>query len=1192
METVQRAVYSAPINDADKLHPWENPAMVGRNKEPGHVPLACYATEQEARAGKQDTSPYLRSLNGKWNFYWSPNPATAPAGFFLPDMDVQAWDTLTVPGNWQVQASGHGIRYDKPMYTNVQYPFPPDNLPRVPEDDNPVGSYRRTFVIPDDWLGRRIHILFEGVDSAFYLWINGQEVGYSQGSRLPAEFDITPYIHTGENVVAVRVYRWSDGSYLEDQDFWRLSGIYRDVYLIAVPQVHIHDYHVQTELDARYQDALLKIQAKVRNVGHESMAGYSLEATLWDNDMRPVFESPLVIPVHVPAQGECLLELEQTVANPLKWSAEQPNLYTLLLSLKDEAGEIQQVERCGVGFRQVEIANGQILINGAPVLLKGVNRHEHDPDTGHTVSEASMVEDILLMKRFNINAVRTCHYPNAPLWYDLCDRYGLYVIDEANIESHGVWDRLTKDPEWRTAFMERGTRMVERDKNHPCVIIWSLGNESGYGPNHEALADWMHEHDPTRPVHYESATGRREYEGPHTAPHVDIVSVMYPTVEQIAEMAQTPGETRPLIMCEYAHAMGNSPGNLQEYWEAIEAHPRLQGGFVWDWVDQGLRQVTEDGQEWYAYGGDFGDVPNDGNFCINGLIYPDRTVHPALWEYKKILQPVKVKAIDLATGQVEVTNGYHFSDLSGLDIQWQLLADDRTVQSGVLEPLTTPPGRSERISIPLTERVEWEAEPGVEYRLNLSFTLAESTPWASKGHEVAWEQFEMPVKAPPAPCLQIGEMPPLELIETGPEFTIQGSEFRLVFDKQQGCISCMQYHGVDLIQRGPRLNLWRAPTDNDAKDRNGEVCWRAASLDSLREKIEAIHAHQPAPQVIRLEVQTVSTPAEEDPAQAAARRLRLLEPLIGYMARLFDADGMHALRQQLGACAAHVAQDDLPARDVQSAAAALAIQMDQEDRVPELLQTAFALLDNAPEAQVPGPVRDMVAWYRSRTPEQLKAEFAPRYETRIGCTYTYTVYGSGDVVVDVHLTPHGTLPPLPRIGLQMVLPGDFNALTWYGRGPHESYIDRQEGARVGVYSGTVDEQYEPYIMPQENGNKTDVRWVALADERGVGLLAVGQPLLNASAHHFSTADLTEARHTYELTRRDEITLNLDDRQAGLGSASCGPGTRAEYLLQPEETRFSVRLRPFGIRDTASDQDESPMAAPRLRRASKQAPDLV
>jgi len=632
---------------------WENPQVVGRNKQPGHVLLLPYADETSARTRDPDASPYWQSLNGQWKFCYAPTPDAAPESFHRTDHDDSAWKPIAVPGNWQLQG------YDKPIYTNVQYPFPPDDLPGVPHDDNPTGCYRVTFSIPEHWYGRRVFVVFDGVDSAFYLWVNGEMVGYSQGSRLPAEFDITDYVRTGDNLLAARVYRWSDGSYLEDQDFWRLSGIYRDVYLYAPPPLRLADYEVRTELDADYRDAILHIRTRVAN-HTDGATTCALIASLYDAQGQLVLTAPSG-ERQVPAGSKALLELDAPVSAPLKWSAEYPNLYTLTLALSDARGETLEVQSCRVGFRTVEIIDGQICINGMPVLFRGVNRHEHDPDTGHTVSRASMIQDIRLMKQFNINAVRTSHYPDVPEWYDLCDEYGLYLIDEANIETHGVWDRLTKDPAWKTAFLERGMRMVERDKNHPSVIIWSLGNESGDGPNHEALSAWIRDRDPTRPIHYESATGRRTYVGPETAPHVDIVSVMYPTVDQIIELAQTPGEIRPLIMCEYAHAMGNSPGNLQEYWDAIEAHPRLQGGFVWDWVDQGIRQalprgyspgVTKEGVEWFAYGGDFGDDPNDGNFCINGLVFPDRVPHPALWEHKKVTQPVGVKPLDLLAGRL------------------------------------------------------------------------------------------------------------------------------------------------------------------------------------------------------------------------------------------------------------------------------------------------------------------------------------------------------------------------------------------------------------------------------------------------------------------------------------------------------------------------------------------------------------
>ena len=1143
---------------------WENPHIVGRNKQPGHVPLWPYADQASALQGAPAASPYVRSLNGDWHFVWSPNPASAPARFYEIDFDVSDWDRLAVPSNWQVQESQNGKRYGRPQYTNVQYPFPPDNLPRVPEDDNPVGSYRRTFTLPEGWTKRRVHILFEGVDSAFYLWINGQEVGYSQGSRLPAEFDITPYVHDGENVVAARVFRWSDGSYLEDQDFWRLSGIYRDVHLLSLPFEYIQDYTIETPLDADYRDAVLKCKTTIVDTAPENAGQHRLQVSLWDAEGQPVWDAPLSQELGTGGCGESILKVEQAVRGPKLWSAEHPNLYTVLLTLTDEQGVVLQAERCRVGFRQVEVIGGQICVNGVSLVLRGVNRHEHDPDTGHTVSRASMIEDILLMKRFNVNAVRTCHYPDTPLWYDLCDEYGLYLIDEANIESHGVWDRLSKDPEWRTAFIERGSRMVQRDKNHACIIVWSLGNESGDGPNHEALSAWIRAHDPSRPIHYESATGQRTYAGPETAPHVDVVSVMYPTVERISEMAQTPGETRPLIMCEYAHAMGNSPGNLKEYWDAIETYPRLQGGFVWDWVDQGLRRVTDDGREWFAYGGDYGDMPNDGNFCLNGLIYPDRTIQPAMWEHKKVTQPVRFKALDLLAGQIEIVNRHHFSDLGGLEISWQLAADGQVVQSGKLAPLSTAPGNCERVSLPFSQP---ELQPGVEYWLTLSACLNETLPWADKGHEVAWEQFKLPYAVPQSAPLSLAAMPALELEDGPTAITVRGSSFSLSVGKSEGTLDSWSYQGKELIERGLRLNVWRAPTDNDERDQNGEIHWRAAGLDRIEQQASGVDVEQLAPQMVRIRVQAVGVPGDQDPAIQAAQRGKLLGPLIGRLARLVNEDLLRALVAKMG-IPFTTPGPEATVEDKSHLFGKLVAQLDAKDRIPEMIHTLAELVVQAPEDQGVPHVRQMMAHLSSQSPDEIRRAFAPRYDGRFDCTYTYTIYGSGDVMLDVQVKPQGSLPPLPKIGLQMQVSGALDTFAWYGRGPHESYIDRQEGAPIGVYSGSVDDQYEAYIVPQENGNKTDVRWVALSGGE-IGLLAVGAPTLNCSAHHYSTENLSAARHTYDLVRQDEITVNLDYRQAGLGSASCGPGTRPEYLLLPEPVQFRIRLRPFS-------SDETPM----------------
>ncbi|MCP4543525.1 MAG: DUF4981 domain-containing protein [Chloroflexi bacterium] len=1054
-----------------KLNDWDNPRTVERNKEPTHTTLVPFADEATALAGNREVSPYFELLNSNWRFHWSRTPALAPEGFYRKDFDVSDWAKITVPGNWELQG------YGKPIYINWGYPFPQNGIPRmppeiaqgeplppIPEDDNPTGCYLQTFAIPEDWSEREVFVLFEGVDSAFHLWVNGQKVGYSQDSRLPAEFNITPYIYPGDNSLAVRVYRYSDGSYLEDQDFWRLSGIYRDVYLFATPRVHIRDFYVRTELDDAYRDAVLKVTVGVRNYGNQDASGHIVELALFDETSRHVNRSAQVIAVG--AGSEISVDMDMVVSNPKKWSAEQPNLYTLLITLKNAAGDVLEVERCNVGFRQVQVKDGQIHVNGAPVVFKGVNRHEHDPDTGHTVTVESMIQDIRLMKQFNVNAVRTCHYPDDSRWYDLCDRYGLYLIDEANLETHATLGKLANDPAWRDAFLERAIRMVERDKNHPSIIIWSLGNESGYGPNHDSMADWIHQRDPDRPVHYEGATEwKGDYKGPDDAPTIDMISVMYPSVEKTIELSQIPGETRPFIMCEYAHSMGNSTGNLREYWDVIAEHPRFQGGFIWDWVDQGLRQVMEDGVEYFAYGGDFDDDPHDGSFCINGLISPDREPHPGLWEHKKIAEPLQVEPIDLAAGEFRIINKYTFSDLSGLDISWTLSAGGEAFQSGKLGRMNTPAGESERVTIPFHEP---ELQPGTEYWLTVSFVLAGDNLWAERGHEVAWTQFQMPFAAPARTKPSANSMRSLKMKESQTEIAIQGQDLKLLFDKKTGYIASLHYVGEGLVDQGPALNIWRAPTDNDASiwgDQKMAIRWRKAGLDRLYERVTEINATQLTPQIVQVEVHAVSVPVDSSPAQ-----------------------------------------------------------------------------------------HDSVFFE---------------------CNYTYTIYGSGDVIVDTHVVPDGNLPPLPRIGLQMRLPGHYKNLNWYGRGPHETYMDRKLGAKVGLYGGTVDEQYVPYVVPQENGNKTDVRWVALTNQDGVGLLVVGMPLLNVSAHHFSTQDLTQAAHTYELERRDDITLNLDYAQSGLGNESCGPGVLPQYILEPREIRFKLRLRPFSARD------DSPSALSKL-----------
>ncbi|HEY3379473.1 MAG TPA: glycoside hydrolase family 2 TIM barrel-domain containing protein [Armatimonadota bacterium] len=1018
-----------------EVHDWENPQLLSRHREAAHVTLVPYADRDSALANERGASPYFALLNGQWQFCYAESPAAAPADFFAPAYNADGWDRIVVPGNWQMQG------YGRPNYTNVRYPYPVDP-PHVP-NDNPVGSYRRTFTIPASWTDRQIFLTFEGVDSAFYLWVNGQQVGYSQGSHMPSEFDITRYVQTGENVVAVQVFQWSDASYLEDQDMWRLSGIFRDVYLTATPRLHLRDTRVRTTFDAQYRDATLDMQLALKNYAGSAQAVASISGQLVDAQGQIIIEQTLADELQLGPEGETTVTAAWTVAAPAQWSAEEPNLYTLLLVLRDAAGRVLEVQRVAVGFREVVMRDGRVFLNGTPITLKGVNRHDSHPDLGHAVSRASMLQDIVLMKAHNINTVRTSHYPNDPYWLDLCDEYGLYVVDEADLETHGFCHEdgdvatLSHLPEWRAAYLDRAERMVERDKNHPAILIWSLGNESGFGANHIAMIEWIRQADPSRLIHYEGMTAYPEYED---SPLTDMKSMMYPSLEKVIAEGER-DDPRPFFMCEYAHAMGNGPGGLKEYWEAIYKYPRLLGGCVWEWTDHGIRQHTASGEEWFAYGGDFGDQPNDGNFCIDGLVFPDRGPHPGLLEYKKIIEPVQVESLDLAAGTVKVTNRYDISSLSHLDISWRFLRDGVLLAQGSLPALDLPAGQTTELTVPFGQPV---AVPGASYWLELHFTLAGDTLWASRGHEVAWAQFPVPVTVPVVPELALTAMPPLTVAECAGAITVTGEAFSLVFDTHRGVICDWQYQGQALLTRGPKVNVWHAPTDNDMYVSKS---WREAGYDRLVPRVESVRVCAVTPQTVQIEVREV---------------------LGGYF-------------------------------------------------------------------------------------------LTPRF----ACSYRYTCYGSGDVTLETTVTPLAkNLPQLPRLGLQLHLPGTYDQFAWYGLGPHENYDDMKQSARLGIYQGSVQDQYVPFIMPQENGNKTGVRWAAVTDAQGLGLLAIGGPTLNVSVHHYTPEDFTAARHTYELVRRNATILHLDYRHGGLGSNSCGPGPLPQYLFMPEPVTFTVRLRPF------------------------------
>jgi beta-galactosidase len=791
--------------------PWEDPQVNGLNRMPAKATSVSFTTEAAALAGELNQTDRYKSLNGNWKFSWAPVPEQAPKDFYHSDFDDSAWKEIPVPANWELEGYGTAI------YTNITYPFVPVQPPLVPDDDNPTGSYRTTFMVPDNWKDLQVTLTFGGVSSAYYVWLNGRFLGYSEDSRLPAHYDITSHLQPGENVLAAQVYRWSDGSYLEDQDHWRLSGIHRDVYLTAAPKVQLYDFFVQTDLDDNYQDATLKIRPKIAVFDGAELEGYQVEAMLFDDAGNRVLSEPLSISANevfnerYDQRGKPDFAMMQaTIKAPKKWSAEKPNLYTLVFYLKNKAGELTEARSTPVGFREVEFQDGELFVNGQSVLLYGVNRHDHSPLTGKVVSEAEMLQDILLMKKFNVNAVRTSHYPNNEKWYELCDQYGLYVMDEANLETHGLGGKLSNDASWSDAFLQRAVRMVERDKNHPSIIFWSLGNESGSGFNHATMANWIRKYDPTRPVHYEGAQtpGRKGGKLQKDPDYVDMVSRMYNSIDYMVEMANLEGENRPVVWCEYAHSMGNSTGNLFEFWDAIRANKRMIGGYIWDWVDQGLLQKNSDGTAYYAYGGDMGDTAiNDKNFCMNGIVDPARNPKPALWEVKKIYQPVVITGKDPDAGEIELSNWFDFTNLNELNILWELQEDGRLLQKGQLDALDLPPGQSTVLRVPFsTPRLV----PGADYYLRIGIQLKNDTRWAKAGHEIAWEQLQLPI-GKEAPVVKISAMKELQIDGN----TIRGKDFSVTFDEKTGLMQSLKKGGKEYLQEGLIPHFWRPSTDND-----------------------------------------------------------------------------------------------------------------------------------------------------------------------------------------------------------------------------------------------------------------------------------------------------------------------------------------------------------------------------------------
>jgi len=1043
------------------MNDWENPAVTGRNKLPAHVPLGAYTSAEQAKTGDRMQSPYYRLLNGDWKFLLVGNPEQVPVGFYREDFNGQQWANIAVPGNWQLLGFN-----DKPIYTNTHYSFDP-NPPYAPKE-NPTGCYRQTFELDPAWLEREIFVSFESVDSAFYLWINGQQVGYSQDSRLPAEFNITAYLRSGQNTLAAQVMRYSDGSYLEDQDFWLLSGIQRDVILYSKPKMHLRDFTVRTLLDDRRENAVLEIEAFIPRVA--DMAGYQVEAALYDASGGPVFSTALSTPVsagnswsmHPSAKTACAM-FKQAVNKPTLWTAETPYLYTLVLTLKNQSGQAIDFESCKVGFRQVEIKNSVILLNGRRLVIRGVDRHEHHPERGRALTQEDMRREIVLMKQLNFNTVRTSHYPNHSFWYELCDEYGIYLIDETNLETHGVEGELSHDPAWATAYLERATRMVLRDKNHPSVLFWSLGNESGTGPHHASMAAWIRAYDPTRLVHYES--GRP---GPEVS---DVYSVMYPNLDQMRSVLADPSEKRPIIMCEYAYAKGNVNGNFFKFWDLVDKEPRFQGGCIWDWHDKALMHINEKGEKYWAYGGDFGDgfnykQPNeDPQMCCNGVVGPDLVPHPGAYEVKKVQGPLSIRIegmAELLQGRLLVWNKYHSLSLAHLSIVWELLEDGKLVQSGNLAPMRLAAGQKGELVVPFQQPDP--LLPGAEYHLNVRFVLKEATLWAPVGHEIGWEQFPLPFDVPAKPALAPEQMPALTLAEQGDTWVISGVGFKVTFDKNTGILASWVANGQEILSAGPSEHYYRAPTDFDLLMGNPNAIihqWRAAGLDRLERMLLSFRAELLSPQVAEVRVR------------------------------------------------------------------------------------AFVC--------------------------------APGKRAGIYSEILYRVYGSGEIALENQVLVSDALPHLPRIGLELRLPGSLDRLTWFGRGPHENYVDRKLGAAVGTYQSSVADQFTPYVYPSECGGREDVRWLALTDGAGRGLMVLGSDLLHIDALNYTTQDLEAAKHIYKLVPRGEVILHLDARHMGVGGDDGWMASvYQEFLINAGRYHFNLRLRPL-----AAGEDPAALGRTRL-----------
>ena len=1066
--------------------PWETPELTDINRLTPRATLYPFENDNQALDRERESSAWYMNLNGEWKFALVDKPENGIDNFETSDFNDTSWRNLPVPGNWTMQEVG-----DYPHYTNVQMPWD-IQPPNVPED-NPTGLYRRTFTIPNSWKKRKTIIHFAGVESAYFVYINGEQVGFNKGSRTPGEFDITSSLKPGENTLAVMVIRWSDGSFVEDQDHWWMAGIYRDVFLYSQDVVSIKDVFAIGTPDENLKDAELAIKVLV-NFNANPEKEWKIGVKLFDADKKMVL--PKMAKYEIPF-GDTLtysnfghyIDESIAISTPTLWNGETPYLYTVVISLLNPKDEVIETTSCRVGFRRIELKNSELLINGKAVLFKGVNRHDHDDTYGKTISEESMRSDIELMKQFNFNAIRTCHYPNDALFYDLCDEYGMYVIDEANIESHHYGNIPSTDSRWTNALLDRGKRMVIRDKNHPSIILWSLGNESGYGCNHDALAGWIKGYDQSRLIQYEQAAPpwdekKKKFDTQGVGElATDIICPMYTGIEGIREWSKENTDYRPLILCEYSHAMGNSNGSLKEYWEAFEECHGLQGGFIWDWVDQGIikksgsKQGLSDsvgtaydkndtpatiaekqsechipgGKYYWAFGGDFDDTPNDFDFCINGLIWPDRTPHPAMFEFKKLTQPLAITAISVDEGKFSIKNKQYFTNLSWLEGSWELMRDGIKIDGNTLPTLNIDVDKTMQITLPINKKLMNETG---KYHINFHITAKTATSWCKKGHEIGWEQFLIANKAIPT-TQQIAKSTKFTekvLIEKENNTTIITSGKVQLILKEKDAKTLIKYDDQVIIEDGPELQIWRAGTDNDGirnwdgQDEKPLGVWKSAGLNKLK---------------------TTSTSSEI---------------------------------------------------------------IKSNDSVSVVI-------------------------------EKVRVGAKPEYKFTHIQTLTITPYGT--IEVDNKIIADKSLPSLPRVGVKMSTTEGFDNVEWFGRGPHENHIDRNAGAPIGRYSGTVASQYVPYILPQENGNKSEVDWFKVTNDK-VDLKFISDTNFEFSVKYFTSDDLFAVTHTSELTPRKESIISIDTIQRGVGTGSCGPQTREKYFVNPDTYNFKYTIYPTEV----------------------------